>query len=259
MGTPWTAIRLLSRLPAPSGPAARVEDIEASAAWAPAVGLLIGLLLAIVQVLMAELDSWIRAYCVLLAWLWITGVMHIDGAADLADALGARHRHPDRFLAALRDPHLGTFGAVAVLYIVLGKILALHALPQRALAIAILILIPAWTRFGALLWAKTVPALTDGLGKHFGAKVGTTTLVAWFVALAAASVMFAPPVLITPLLLACWGAFLKWRVRAMNGDALGAGIEWCETGALLLIAVVANWDAGESQLNQGIFGAWPDT
>ncbi|MGH6831848.1 MAG: adenosylcobinamide-GDP ribazoletransferase, partial [Methyloceanibacter sp.] len=209
MGAPWAAIRFLSRLPVPGSKRMQASDIEVSATWAPAVGLLIGLVLAIVQFAMARLDPWLSAYCTLLVWLWITGAMHVDGAADLADALGALHRDPDRFLTVLRDPRLGTFGVLAVICIVLAKLLALHALATDTRLSATLILIPAWARLGALFWASRLPPLSDGSGRLFRAGVRGATLLAWFVSLTAASVMLAPLVIMTPLLLIGWAAFLK--------------------------------------------------
>ncbi|MCI0435093.1 MAG: adenosylcobinamide-GDP ribazoletransferase, partial [Gemmatimonadetes bacterium] len=159
------AIQFFSRLPVPGGKRIRAVDVGASAAWVPAVGLLIGLVLAGLHFATADVDPWVSAYCTVFVWLWITGAMHVDGAADLADALGARHRDPDRFLAALRDPHLGTFGVLAVLCIVLAKLVALHVLANDPQAVATLILIPAWTRLGALFWATRLSPLADGSGK----------------------------------------------------------------------------------------------
>lgn len=237
----WVATRFLTRLPVPRMRDAGKQDLGAAAVWFPAVGALIGLVVAVVHGALTDVDAWVGAFGAVLAWLWITGALHIDGAADLADALGARHRHPERFLEVLRDPHLGTFGVLAVLCIVLAKLVALHALAGHPSVGATSLLLTAWTRFGALLWARTLPPLVNGYGEQFGGSVKDPVLWAWGSALTGLSVFWAPVALIAPVALAGWWIFLKLRIGGMNGDTLGAGIEWCEAGALLLIAMAKKW------------------
>lgn len=238
----WVATRFLTRLPVPRVCDVGAQDLAASAVWFPAVGALIGLIVAVVQRALTGVDAWVGAFGALLAWIWITGGLHIDGAADLADALGARHRHPERFLEVLRDPHVGTFGVIAVFCILLAKLLALRELATHPSSSATLILLPAWTRCGALLWARTLPPLASGYGEQFGGRMKGSVLAGWGVVLTGVSLLWAPATLIAPVALGCWWIFLKIRVGGMNGDTLGAGIEWCEVSALLSIAMATALD-----------------
>ena len=91
--------QFLTRLPTPQVADFRPEDLARSALWFPAVGLLIGALLLAATWLGAQLDPWLGALFGLLAWVWVTGGLHLDGLADLADGLGAAHRDPARLLA----------------------------------------------------------------------------------------------------------------------------------------------------------------
>ena len=48
----------------------------------------------------------------------LTGALHEDGLADVADAIGA-HVPRERRLEILRDSRVGTFGALAVAFALL--------------------------------------------------------------------------------------------------------------------------------------------
>ena len=102
----------------------------------------------------------------LVAWVGITGALHIDGLADLADAVGAGHRDPARLRAVLADPHVGSFGVVAIMLLLIAKLLLLHRLLEND-AILPLLLIPFAARIGPLAWARWVPPLHEGLGRAF--------------------------------------------------------------------------------------------
>src|SRR5690606_1423376 len=120
--------KFLTRLPSPEVADFHASDLSRSAVWFPAVGALIGLFLLFVQSIAGMLGPAVGALAVLIAWVWITGALHIDGLADVADAMGAAHRDPERFLSVLRDPHIGTFGVIAVLIVLLTKLILLSEL-----------------------------------------------------------------------------------------------------------------------------------
>lgn len=229
------ALQLLTRLPVP-GDAGRPE---AAAAWFPAVGLLLGGLLAGTAWLGGLADPWLGALLALAAWLWATGGLHLDGLADLADALGAAHRDRERFLAVLADPHLGAFGAMAVALQLIAKLVLLMLVLKLGAGPWVLLLAPAWARLGALWWARSLPALKPGLGRRYASRSGAWLPWAGLAALAAASLAVAPVLLAAPLAILAWRGFLMARVGGMNGDCLGAGIEANETLALLFSVIFA--------------------
>jgi adenosylcobinamide-GDP ribazoletransferase len=136
------ATQFLTRLPTPRV-AATAQDFAASIRWFPAVGLIVGMAVAGAAWAGAWIDAWCGALAGLAAWVAITGALHLDGLADLADASGAAHQDRARLLAVLADPHLGSFGAVALAVQVLAKLVLLHALvAQGALAGVVLVPLP---------------------------------------------------------------------------------------------------------------------
>ena len=90
---------------------------------------------------------WLAAVLALLVWVWVTGALHIDGLGDVADALGAAHGSPERFLAVLKDPHIGVFGAVAIILQLLLKLVLLAEVMATAHPPWAIVLIPAWARW----------------------------------------------------------------------------------------------------------------
>lgn len=230
--------QFLTRLPTPQVADFRPEDLARSALWFPAVGLLIGVLVLAATWLGAHLDPWLGALFGLLAWVWVTGGLHLDGLADLADGLGAAHRDPARLLAVMRDPHLGAFGVLALGLQLIFKLVLLMLIAREGLWL-ILLLIPAWARLGPLLWTRQVPALEAGLGERFAWSVSMRTLLLWGGALLIAS-LGTPALLLAPLVLSAWTWFLLRRIGGMSGDMLGAGIELSEAALLLLASILGS-------------------
>lgn len=231
------AIQFLTRLPTPQLRNIDPAHLPRSSHWFPLVGLLIGGLLAAILWLGSRIDPWLGALLTLLLWVWITGALHLDGLADMSDALGAAHRDRERFLAILADPHLGTFGAVSLVLQLAGKLVLLMLLARGGQYWALLF-IPAWARWGALIWAR-LPTLKPGMGERFGGQVTLSSIWIWGVLLMVCNVGM-PVLWCVPLLVLGWREFLLRRVGGMTGDLLGAGIEVIESLALLLLIVQAH-------------------
>lgn len=229
------ATQFLTRLPTPQVRDFEPADLTRCAVWFPAVGLVIGTLLVGLAWLLSSQQPMFAAMLLLGLWTWVTGGLHLDGLADLADALGAAHSRPERFLEVLKDPHLGSFGVIALLLMVLAKFVMLSTLP--ASAIAALLLIPAWARLGPLVWVWWLPPLHGGMGDRFAWQRQPTAMLIWAAVLVAASVWLSPKLLFAPILIAGCGLFLKRRLGGQCGDALGAGIEIVEVGLLAVVAV----------------------
>ena len=229
------ALQFLTRLPAPELKDFRPEELTKSAVWFPAVGLLIGALLAVVLDLFGKLDPWAAAALTLVFWVWITGALHLDGLSDLADAIGAAHRDPERFHAVLKDPHTGTFGAVVIVLQLAVKLVFLMLLARAGMA-WVLLAICAWARLGPLAWSLWLPVLKQegtgaGTGERFAWAIEARHVYIWAVLLAP-SILLSPALLVAPLAVAGWWLFLKKRLGGQTGDCLGAGIELAESVSL---------------------------
>ena len=231
------AMQFLTRLPVPGVDDFSALDLARSAAWFPFVGLIVGGIVALVTFALNRHGAALAGIVGVLAWVWLSGALHLDGLADLTDALGASHRDPERFLAVLRDPHVGTFGVVSVVLVLMLKAAGLAMFAADALLALPLIL--AWARLGTLAWGRWLKPLKAGHGEQFAWQISIGWIVFWTALLLAASVVFAPALCAAPLVIAAWGAWLQARLGGMTGDCLGAGVEVTESVLLVLVALTS--------------------
>lgn len=244
---PWhdaaTALVFLTRIPVPW----TIPDIEArlprSTPWFPVIGALVGLVGAAAwwgaHALWGPLPAAIAAVS---ATVLITGAFHEDGLADTFDGLGGSPGR-EQALAIMKDSRLGTYGALALLLVVLTRIVALLLL--GAAAPAALIGAHALARFSSLPLIRWLPYARDdgGTGKPFAGGVGTTGLIVAFAFTAAltgllwqlqATVVWLAAAVIV-LLLALW---FRRRIQGITGDTLGAANQFVELAALLALAAM---------------------
>ena len=232
------AIQFLTRLPTPQVRDFRQEDLSRSAVYYPLVGAIIGALLALPLYGLAD-RPWLAGVLTLLMWVWVTGALHLDGLGDVADAFGAAHRNPQRFLEVLKDPHMGVFGVVTLIMQLLLKFVLLTELAVGPLWFGI-VLVPAWARWGTLWWSQRIPSLhADGMGERFSWQLRPSAMWLWAVLLAGISVVFAWPLLTALLLVPLVALWWKRKLGGISGDGLGASVEVVETLLMLALVVLA--------------------
>ncbi len=229
------ALKFLTRLPVPRVEGLSADDLPRSAPWFPLVGGIVGAAVGAALWAGAHASPSIGALCALLVWVVITGGLHLDGLGDVADALAASHRSPERFLAVLRDPHIGAFGVMAIALQLIAKLVLLADLPVME-ALPALVLVSAWARWGPLVWALVSPPLAGGSGERFASQIDWRIVAAEGIALALLSAWLAPVLLAALLVVAAVAAYWKLRLGGMTGDCLGAGIEVTETALLFILA-----------------------
>jgi len=163
-------LRFCTRVPIPTlgfEPPAADVSIAASAAMLPVAGALIGAAAAIVLwiALRLGLPSSLAVLAALTSLVVLTGALHEDGLADLADAFGGTT--PEARLAIMKDSRIGTFGGLALVISFIARVmsLALIAEANLGLAGAVLITAAASSRSFALLPLYVLPpARAEGLG-----------------------------------------------------------------------------------------------
>ena len=230
------ALHFLTRLPLPEREIS-LEEVG-RAAWAfPAVGILIGGLLAIAGWLLGHLfPPLLIAALVLALWVAVTGALHLDGFADCCDALLAA-RPPEVRLEILRDTHVGAFGVVGTAMLLLVKSAALEACIS-ARDWAVLLLAPSLGRWAIVYAMACYPsARPTGMGQAVKGPVGRQSL-------GGATLMLLPMLIVGPLEVLLSSAlawlftllFARWvlrRIPGFTGDVYGALCELVEATVLL--------------------------
>jgi len=170
------------------------------------------------------------------AWAVLTGGMHLDGVADSSDGLFASAT-PERRLEIMRDPRVGTFGVLSLVFLLLIKIFALASLSTYKMEVGALLLAPVLARWWMLWVARQSSAQLDGLGAEFarGFPLWMILATAW---LPLACILLLGERAAIAML--CAGAaatgiifFARMRLGGVTGDVLGLTIEFVELAVLL--------------------------
>lgn len=231
------AIQFLTRIPTPQLRDFDPAEMPAAIRWFPVVGLIVGAAVAGAWWAGSLIDPWLAGLAGLVVWVLVTGALHLDGLADLTDALGASHRDPERLLAVMKDPHVGSFGVLALVLQSAAKLVLLALLVGRVGPWP-LVIVPALARIGPLGWTRWLSPLGSGMAERFAWAVRRRDIALWMVATLAAAILY-PPLAIAPILMGLWGIWLRHRIGGISGDCHGAGIELIETGLLATLLIAA--------------------
>jgi adenosylcobinamide-GDP ribazoletransferase len=206
----------------------------------PLVGILLGLLVALFDTLIARF--WTPPVVALLDIILLavlTAAFHLDGLGDTADGLLGQ-RSTDKALEIMKDSRIGTMGLAAILFglaLKWGGIAGLDS--HRSI---FLIVIPAYARAGILFGMRLLPyGRPNGTGKPFF-KTQLTPIHFWglifpvglslFIGLKALWLNLAFAIIIGSILL-----FYKKRMGCITGDMLGAMTELTEAGLFLMASI----------------------
>ena len=244
----WAELRLATAFLTllPVGPAGTVAPLQLarSLTWFPLVGLLLGLMLAGLDLLLSPyLPATVVAGILMVLLVLLTGGLHLDGVADVADGLGGGRDAAAR-LRIMKDSRVGAMGVVALILVLLLKYQALAAFPAGERTIALL-LMPAAGRWLPVLLAVTSPYARPegGTGGAFIDHAGWPQLLGatgLLLALALYLCNWPGGVVLLLLALAAWlfRAFVMARLGGVTGDVLGAAVEGGEVLTLLLLLLV---------------------
>ncbi len=230
------AFQFLTCLPTPRIADLQPADLSRASVFFPLVGVVIGLCVTLGAFAGSLINPAVAAVAGVVVWVAVTGGLHLDGLGDVADGFGAAHSDPERFRAVLHDPHAGNFAVIAIALQIAAKLVLLGSIAATG-HVWPLVLIPAWARWGAVVWSRLLPPLWSGTGARFAQEIGWQAIIAWGVALTLASTWIAPTLLASLVVIPAIAAFWRWRLGGITGDCLGASIELTEN--LLLLALLA--------------------
>jgi adenosylcobinamide-GDP ribazoletransferase len=235
------AVGFLTRLPMPHPDGATANFARAYRMF-PVVGALIGaaiglFCLALRQVGVPDL---VAAALALGAGALLTGALHEDGLADVADGFGGG-RDIEAKLAIMRDSRLGTYGAMALLVSFATRLAALAAIPD-GYVVPSLIAAHALARGVLPAMALNLPyARQDGLARNGGQPDPTAAAIAgalaFVIALASLSWTHALWAAVAAGISGFVVARLALRqIGGQTGDVLGGAEQVAETAILVLLA-----------------------
>jgi adenosylcobinamide-GDP ribazoletransferase len=169
----------------------------------------------------------------------LTGGLHLDGLADVADGLGGGHGDRARTLEIMRDSRIGAFGAAALVLVLLAKTAAVAALVAAGEAMWALFCAPVLARAAAVPLVVLFPyARPTGLGRAFHDGGGRREL-GIAAALGLAAVAWPGTRVVVPAAAGLAAAGLvalaiRRRLGGLTGDVYGAAIEVAEATFLVV-------------------------
>lgn len=236
------ALGFLTRLPVNVGIVSPAHHGWVAALF-PLVGAVIGAALFGTAALVAPyVSANVTALLVLVVWILITGALHVDGFADLADAFGAAHASRDKRLSVMKDPRVGAHGAVAVSILVLAKWIGITDVLVDPIA---LIALPVITRGAVIVLIAAFPyARQQGLGRGFNDSLRWHHVVVGL--LLSSLVLLANPHMKVVVagcaavaVMLALGTYVTRKIGGVTGDVYGAAIESGEIVGLLVWGLYA--------------------
>ena len=236
------ALSFYTRLPHPQ--TLDYKQLPQAAVYLPLTGWLVGGITAL-SFYLANL-LWPQTTAVILALITgilLTGALHEDGFADVCDGFGGG-MDKQRILEIMKDSHIGVYGFLGLLLILLLKISVLTAMPAAAVPL-VLLAGHSISRLSPLLLMQRYTYVRGNDSKASGAiyqpnirELTFATVIA-LLPLALLPVLCAlaiMPVLLVTVLL---GHYFYRRIGGYTGDCLGASQQVAET--VFYLSVSALW------------------
>jgi adenosylcobinamide-GDP ribazoletransferase len=237
------AALFLTRFPVQLEGAVGMRDLAAAAYAFPLVGAAVGLIgsLGFWAASRLGLPTMPGALIALLCMVLATGALHEDGLADTADGLGAGEDRR-RALEIMGDSRIGSFGAIAIMFSLLGRLMALAPLYDPVLFTKVVIGAGMVSRAALPVVMLALPsAKSTGLAAEAGRPDPLRVVAGVAIALACCTLLLQslalPAILAAALAAAAVAAWLGRRLGGCTGDTLGAVQQVAEVG--FLFAIVA--------------------
>jgi adenosylcobinamide-GDP ribazoletransferase len=230
------ALQFLTVLPIKIKSEIAQKDFGGSLLYFPAVGMLIGLLLAGMVLLLGFLPGPVVGVLILIVSIVITGGIHLDGFADTCDGFYGKWPK-EKILEIMRDSRIGTMGAAGVVCLLLLKFTLIVSIPENVLWKQ-LIMMMVFARWSQVLACYTSDyAREEGKGKYFVSHARKASLFAgsvFTVILFLLLMRFKGIVLFVPSFagILLFINYAKKKIGGMTGDTIGATSEIAEIAVL---------------------------
>ena len=224
-------LQFLTQLPV-AGVRASPRQISDSYYFYPVIGFLIGVGAVVVRhVLMMVFPASFSVTLVLAFLIWISGGLHEDGLADVADAMGGGWTRDER-LTIMKDSRIGAFGASMLILALLAKYAALTSMNAARLDASIVIA-QVLGRWAFLPMGYFNRYAREGLASEFmKGLTGRAVIVGTMISMGAvllictaqgglASVVAAAIIVIASL-------YFRSRLGGVTGDCFGATFQFVE-------------------------------
>lgn len=226
------------------------NNLAGSLVYFPAVGLLIGIILAGINFLLglSGLDELAVSACVMVALIILTAGIHLDGLADTADALLSR-KNKDKMLEIMRDSRVGAMGVIALISVIVLKISLFYSIAPGSKT-AVLLIMCVVSRWAQVFIMYVFPyARQEGKAKSYISGLTKkifilATIITCFIVFLV--FCFKGLLIICLVALAAYliGRVISSKIDGITGDTVGAVSECVEVIVLFVYCVIGRSACG---------------
>lgn len=236
------SLQFMTRIPININLDVKREDFQATVKFFPIVGLIIGALEALIYFIALNFISVSAAsYITVLTHVIVTGGIHIDGFSDTLDGIFSG-RNKDRILEIMKDSRVGTFGALGIALLIIGKIILIMNLKTPIIAILIAPIISRTMNI-FLMYNQKYARATEGMGDMF---IGVLTKNNYYICLILGIALTLTILKLKGLFIfiCCifftilFRNYIKSKIDGITGDILGASDELNELLIYLILCII---------------------
>jgi len=219
-------------------------SLSQAAAFFPIAGALIGLISGAIYLALLHLgvQGNISAWITIFFQLAVTGGLHEDGLADMADGL-ASGRSKEQKLAIMRDSRIGSYGVLALITMISLRANIISGFTSGSATLLVFIAASACSRAFLTILMQILPfARCDGLAvmadRPGFSQTVTACVIGCVLLFAAGKIMaaFAAIAMLAVIYLYLKTIALR-NFGGITGDVLGAAQQVSETSILLLFLI----------------------
>ena len=216
----------------------------------PVVGIAVGCIVA-AWCLIADalgLGTMLKAAGIALLPLAVTGGFHLDGYSDVIDAQSS-HADPAKKREILKDPHIGSFAAMAVAAYLIAYFAIATALPAGWRIAALLLCLHVMSRCGSgfassVFWGNGSAGMLTSFRDSSDVRFNAGVVIAFFVIAGIVAIVISPAcgiaMIVAEILLLVWlNVFADRNFGGMSGDVAGFFLQVCELVLLACIMIAA--------------------
>jgi adenosylcobinamide-GDP ribazoletransferase len=214
-------------------------DSGLASLWYPFVGLIVGAITWLAwKGALFLLPASVAGVVTLVVWVVLTGGLHLDGLADCCDGL-LSSTSLERRLEIMKDPHVGAFGVIGLVLVLMLKAAALGSLaPASSPGILLASSLARWCILPAALLPLARPSgMGADLALGFRSSFiiwGAITPLAIAISLGARGSVSALAGLGAAVLVL---GLAKSRIGGVTGDVFGMVVEVVETVVLIALLI----------------------
>jgi adenosylcobinamide-GDP ribazoletransferase len=205
------------------------------------MGVIIGLILFIVAIIGSLLHlSYVMGLLLTVCYTIVTGGIHFDGAADTCDGLFSG-RTGDRIFEIMSDSHIGSFGVLCLIFIVLSQFVLFSNIGIFACFI-----MPVVGRTAVIVgsWKKAYAKKSKGMGTAFIESINTEVLIINILILTICCIIVPNKIImlissfVTLILAYLISNWIEKKIGGMTGDTCGFITEICQIIFMFLVILL---------------------